>query len=58
MSTEPKYTIEEIKKFIKKFDYEGHENPETLIIDIYTSLTPENIQKANSTHDKDQIKLL
>lgn len=52
------YTLDEIKQFIKVFDYKDHINPETLIVDVYCSLTHENIQKANTTNDKDQIKLL
>ena len=53
---EKKYTIEEIKNLIKSIDYKNHENPEVLIVDIYCSLTPEAIEKANTPQDENKEK--
>lgn len=54
------YTIEEIKEFIINQNYSG---AASIGIDhsysVWISdITHENIQKANATNDKDQIKLL
>lgn len=55
---EKTYTIEEIKEFIKSIPMDESMNQEEFIVTLYCFCTDKNIQKANSTHDKDQIKLL
>ena len=49
---EKKYTIDQIEKWMKAWDSHDIKDAYTLSIE---DLTPENIDKANETKDKDQL---
>lgn len=51
---EKKYTIDQIEKWMKAWDSHDIKDAYTLSIE---DLTPENIDKANETKDKDQTKI-